>query len=306
MPYLNQKVYARDPQVLYNNKNTNNLYGVYIDPEKLSMVGRYRRILAGSFLGSNQRPLARSKVIAPYVAAATSFVVDNPWAFLPGDVLYEIGDNTEDYLAERLAVANAVQEFGTVVSVDAGTSLFQTTVTPSAIAVGDVYTLKFEEVEIKVTAATTVVADLIDLIKVALADFNRPEFTSLEMATVTYNAANIVFQAKELGLIFTIATSVTGAGALDVLVAPGAGTLTITPAAGNNNQVIGAKVGVINDRPVGVITETKYLNDDRGLDLVADFAAYDMANVYKKSLLYLDGSIVDQLPRVSFFPAYGN
>lgn len=305
MTYINQKRFTRDPQVLFNNRNTNNLQGAYLKPESLSKVGQYKKVIAGSIYGSNNRLLARANIISPYTAAATSVVVDNPWAFLPGDVLYEIGDDTENYLGEQQAVNNATQVFGTVTSVDPGSELFQTTVTPSAIAVNDVFTLKFEEVEVKVTATTTVVADLIELIKNALAEYNRPQQTSLESVTIEYTASSIVFTAKEVGIIFTVTTSVVGSGAFAVLVAPGAGTLNITPDVGNNSHSIGAKIGVISDRPVGIIGNTHYVTDDWGLGLVADFAAYDMANINKKALPYLDGSIVAQLPRLQFTPAYG-
>lgn len=305
MTYINEKRFALDPQILYNNCNTNNLHGAYVKPEHLSKVGQYKKILAGSILGSNNRLLARANIISPYAAGSNQVVVDNPWAFLPGDVLYEIGDSSENYLGEQQAVSNATQIFGTVDSIDAGAGFFTTTVTPSAIAVGDIFTLKFEEVEVKVTATTTDVADLIELIKQALAKYNRPQQTSLEYVTVEYTATNIVFTAKEVGIIFTISTSVVGSGAFDVLVASGAGTLTITPDAGNSNHSIGAKIGVISDRPLGIIAHTYYVTDDWGLGLVADFAAYDMANVYKKALPYLDGSIVSQLPRLQFIPTYG-
>lgn len=300
MAFINQKRYVLDPQILYNNCNTNNLHGAYIKPESLSQVGSYKKIPAGSFLGSNNRAIARSKVIAPYTAGSDSVVVQTPWLFLPGDVLYEIGDKTDNLYAEQQAVANQTQEFGTVTAVDSGSGKFKTTVTPNNIAAGDVFSLTFEEIEVKVIADSTDTADLIDKLKSAMSQYLRPDRTSLDTVNIEYSPTEISFTAVETGMLFTVTTAVGGTGSLDVTVEPGAGTLSISPAAGNNNQSIGAKIGVVGDRALGVIAHTYYLNNDWGQDLVADFAAYDMANVYKKALPYLDGDLIAQLPKLEF------
>ncbi|MDJ0594425.1 MAG: hypothetical protein QNJ72_31360 [Pleurocapsa sp. MO_226.B13] len=304
--YLNERRYQFDRPILYNNNNVNSLYQAYINPEAVSKVGEYKKIPAGSFLTSDNRLLARANIISPYTAADPSVIVDNPWVFLPGDVLYEIGDSSFNLLAEQQAVNNATQELGTVTAVNPGVEKFQVTLTPSAIAIGDVFNLQFEEMSIAVTATTTDVADLLQLLSSALTDQRRSHFSSIDAVDIAIDATSLTITAKETGQIFTTSGSVVGTGALSIQVAGGAGTLTITPAAGNNSHDIGAKIGVINARPLGIVAHTKYLTDDWGLELVGDLAAYDTANINTKAVPYLDGNIVSALPTLKFMPTYGS
>lgn len=305
MPYLNRKSYRRDRPVLYNNCNTNNLYGSYIDPSQISKVGGYRRVIEGSWLTQLGRVLARSLVIAPYVSGDAAVVVSNPWAFLPGDVLFQIGDETVNALSEKNAVANATQEFGTVVSVDAGVNPQKTTLTIAAVAVDDVLSVKLGEVEVSYTAVST---DIGEAAKGLYDEFtlhlNQSHFSTIDRVEFDFTATELVITAKNVGEIFSTTAIVSGSATIDVAVTPGIGTLVITPAAGNTDQNIGAKIGVIDQPVAGIIASSLYLTDESGSDRVGDYAAYDTANINRKALTYLDGDLVSALPTLKFMPPY--
>ncbi|NJO63800.1 MAG: hypothetical protein HC836_38140 [Richelia sp. RM2_1_2] len=95
-------------------------------------------------------------------------------------------------------------------------------------------------------------------------------------------------------------------GTLAVVVTQAVGAVLITPQGGNASLEIGAKIGTISDLPLGVITHEHYLTDDDGNDVNCAVTAYDMASVNTLSLPYIDGAItMQQLPKLSFIPAYG-
>ena len=306
MSYLTTKHYSLDRPVLYNNVNTNNLFNSYIKPENLSLVGGYKKIPAGSWLAEGDRPLDRAIVISPYTAGETKLKVNNPWAFLPGDVLHIIGDATNNAIAERNAVDNATAPIlGTVTSVDAGSSPMITTITPSAVAVDDIFKLKIEEIEVSFTATTTNVADVTKGLYDQLVTYHmQSDHSTLEAINITDNGTDLTITAKEPGLIFMATGQVVGSGGLAIAVADGIGTLNISLGAGNANLDIGAKIGSIDKKTLGIIASTMYLTDSDNLDRTADCAPYDMANIYCHAMIYLDGSLVNNHPTLKFIPSY--
>lgn len=307
MSYLTQKQYSLDRLVLFNNLNTNNLNGRYIKPANLSNVGGYKKILAGSWLTTGDRLLDRAIVINPYTAAQTKVAVNNPWAFLPGDVLHIIGDSDEDYFAEKSAIEQATAPvFGTVVSIDPGVNPQLTTVTPASVAIGNIFNLKIAEVQISFTATTTVVADVVKGLYDQLSLYlQQSEHSTLQGIEFKNNTTNLSLEAKEPGQIFITTGSVVGSGTMAIAVAEGIGTLNITPGAGNANLTTGAKIGSINKPGLGIIANTLYLTDQDNLERVADCAAYDAGNINKKALPYLDGALVAANQTLKYMPPYG-
>ena len=307
MSYLTTKKYALDRPVLYNNVNANSLYGNHIKPGNLSSVGGYKKIPAGSWLTENYRLLDRAIAISPYTAGQTKVAINNPWAFLPGDVLHIIGSINEDYLAEKNAVEQATAPiFGTVVSVNAGSNPMLTTITPTGVAVGDVFNLKIEEIKVSHIATTTNVGDVvIGLYEKLMDSLQSSEHSTAEGLTIKGNGTNLTMSAKEPGQIFITTGSVVGSGNMAIAVSEGIGTLNITLGAGNANLVIGAKIGSINKKVLGIIAHTQYLTDADNLERVADYAAYDAANINKKALIYLDGALVAANQTLKYMPSYG-
>ena len=307
MSYLTKKTFRRERPVLYNNCNTNNLQGSYIKPSNISKVGDYKRVVEGTWLGYSDRLVPAAIVISPYTAGDPSVVVNNPWAFLPGDVLSLIGDETENYMTEKDAVSSGTApEFGTVDSVDPGVSPQQTTVTPSAVAIGDIYTLKIGETEVSFEATTAVVDDVVTGLYDALTIYlQQSHHSTVESLKIENNVTDLILTAESPGEIFVTTGSVVGAGALDIAIAPGVGTVNITPGAGNAAVNIGAKLRDITVRPLGIIATPIYLTSDHGLDRIGDYAAYDSANINKAALTYLDGDLVASMPTLKYMKPYG-
>lgn len=311
MPYLTQKKYILDVPVLYNNLNTNNINLGYIQPNKVANAGGYKRILAGSWITSengNLRLLDRAIVAANYTAGENQVIVNNPWAFLPGDVLHIIGNADENLLAEKNAVeSGSAPVFGTVNSVNAGGSPMKFIITPASVAVNDIFKLKIEEIEVSFIATTTNVADVVKgLYDELTKNFQQSHHSSLEGLSITDNNTSLTLEAKEIGQIFLVSGSVVGSGTTAIAVDKGIGTLNITPGAGNADLAFGAKVGSINKPGLGIIASTLYLTDDDRQERLADYTVYDAGNINKKALLYLDGALVLANQTFKYIPRYGN
>lgn len=308
MSYLTQKQYALDRPVLFNNLNVNNLISSYIKPELISSVGGYKKIPAGSWLTDGDRLLDRAIVISPYTAGQTKVAVNNPWAFLPGDVLHIIGDSSENYMAEKNAVEQATAPvFGTVVSVNTGVAPMLTTITPANVAVGDIFNLEIEETQVSYIANTTVVADVVKGLYDQLVTYmQQSHHSTIEGLKIKNNGTNLSLQTKEPGQIFVTTGSVVGTGTMAIAVSEGIGTLEITAGAGNANLTIGSKIGSINKPGLGIIAHTLYLTDQDNLDRVGDYAAYDAGNIFKKSLTYLDGALVAANQTLKYMPPYSS
>lgn len=305
MSYLIQKSYRVDKQVLFNACGTNSLYGAIIKPENLTAIAGFKRILAGTFLDSNGGVLKRALTLSPYTAGDATVIVNNPFAFAIGDVLYEIGDDTENMMAENTAVNTAAQIFGTVTAIDTGLHKQSATVTPASVAIGDIYFVSIDQRLTSFTATTTDIADVTKGLCLALTTGLKSHHSVLDYLDIEDDGTKLTITHKEPGEIFSISSNVTGTGTLETFVEQGVGALTITPDAGNSNQDIGAKIGTIDSIPLGVITNEYYLSDNDGMDKTADLAAYDAANVYKNALVYLDGHIIKSLPTLKFTPIYG-
>ncbi len=308
MTFLNKKTYQLDPPVLLDLNNTNNLNSAYIQPEKLSLVGRYKRVRAGSWLANDSRLLPAAIVIGAYTAGETSVVVNNPWAFLPGDVLSIVGDATENAIAEYNAVTQGTApEFGTVTVVNPGIEPFEATLTLSAIANGDAIFLKLENVIAGYSATSADISEAIKGLYDSLVTNRQESNHDLnEAIQITNNGTTLTFKAAEPGILFEINGGVTGAGSMDIAIAEGTGSLTITPGAGNADLEFGAKLRDINYQGLGIFANTMYCTEDRGLERLADNAPYDAGNIYKKSLLYLDGELIRSNPTLKYSPAYGS
>lgn len=306
MSYLIQKAYSIDKQVLFNNVNANSLYGLILLPEQVTLISKYRRVLAGTFITESGRILSRGVLLSPYTASDTTIVVNNPYAFKVGDVLYEIGDATENRSAEINAVANASQQFGTVSAIDPASNKQITEITPASIAVGDIFFVWLEGQSFSFVAETTDVADVVKGLHAALVGGMQSHHSIRNHLMISEDGTKITLSAKEPGQIFKVSGSVTGTGTLAIEVTQAVGRITITPTAGNNNHDVGAKIGTIDDMPIGVITHDYYLTDEAGIDRSADLAVYDTANVYKKALVYLDGHIISTIPTLKYTPTYGS
>jgi len=312
MAYRNLKSYRVEKSILYDNTNTNALYGTVLYPDVLTMVAGYKRIIQGVVFGTNKKPIPRAKLIAPYASGDPVIHTNNPWLFFPGDVLYEIGDATENLIAEKAAIeSGSAQILGTISSIDVQRQALIYEITPATPAIGDVFNLEigtnFYGQTYSFTASTTDVADVTKGLADALLNDMQSHLGVVECLEVTEDGAKVTIAAKEPGEIFTIVPSVVGTtGTLTQVVSQGMGAITIIPDAGNSNHAVGAKVGKIDQLPLGIIAHDHYLTDDQGLDRSADIAAYDRANIYKKALPYLDGQIASMLSGCRFSPFYGD
>ncbi|ARV58067.1 hypothetical protein BZZ01_04940 [Nostocales cyanobacterium HT-58-2] len=307
---LSRTSFRLEKPILYNNVNAQSLYGALIDPANIAKVGGFRRIPAGSFLAAKNRLLPRARIISPYTSGSATVIVSNPYPFKVGDVLKVIGTPTSTPIQESQAVNNATAaDFGTVTAIDTANNKQVTTVTPAAVAVGNVFSLTIEGATISYTATTTTAADVAKGLKNNFDAAKSPTGALFDLRAEV-NGDSLVFTHEYLGEIAEIVGNVVqGAaattGTLAVTVTQSVGALTITPASGNTNQVIGNKIGTITDLVLGVITHDHLLTDDDGIDTPRALAAYDSAMVNTKALPYLDGHIVNALPRLAFTPRYG-
>ncbi len=305
MSYLTRKSYRIDKTVLYNNCNTNSLYGQIVPASDVRKIGNDSKIFEGS-IWTNKGLLARANLISPYTASSNTIIVHNPYPFKVGDVLYEIGDSSEDTIGESQRINNnTAQVLGTITAIDTANNYQVTEITPSAIAIGDVFNLDLEGQTASFTATTTDVADVTAGLKDALLNRMRSHHSLIDCLEITEDGTKLVLTAKEPGEIFFVKGSVVGAGQLAIIVTTSVGAITITPDAGNNSHQIGAKVGRIDQYPLGVIAKSYYLTDNEGLAKTVDISAYDTANVYRKALHYLDGQVVTALPTIKLTPHYG-
>lgn len=304
MSYITRKAYNLEKQVLFNNCNTNNLNQQIMLADKVVNIAGYRRVFEGTIMTAGGI-LKRAKLISPYTSGGNTIITNYPYPFAVGDILYEIGDSTENAIAEAAAISGATQILGTVTAIDTATTYQVTEVTPSGVAIGDVFSVEFGYQAYTFTATTTNVADVTAGLLAAINSGLRSHHSLLDFLEITEDGTKLVFTAKEPAEIFTITGSVVGTGALDIQVTTAVGAITITPDGGNNSHAIGAKIGTIDQVPLGIIANSFYLNDNENLDKTMDIAAYDMANIYKKSLPYLDGQIVQSLPTLKYSPAYG-
>ena len=305
MAYLTRKVYRIDNAVLYNNCNTNNLYGQIVPGSDIGRIGDAAIIYQGS-IWTDKGVLARANLISPYTSGDTTIIVHNPYPFKVGDVLYEIGDGSEDIMAESQAVnGGTAQTLGTITAIDNAQNYQITEITPGEIAVGDIFNLDLLGQTASFIAATTNVADVTAGLKDNLLNRMRSHHSLIDCLEVTEDGTKLVLTAKEPGEIFTVRGSVVGTGQLAIAVTNSVGAITITPDAGNNSHAVGAKIGRIDQYPLGVIGKSYYLTDSEGLNKTVDIAAYDTANINRKALHYLDGQIVTSLSTIKLIPTYG-
>ena len=305
--------YRLEKPVLYNLMHAQALHAALIEPEMLSKIGGYRQIIAGSFLATGNRILPRATVISPYASGESQVIVNNPAAFIPGDVIRVIGTVASSSFDEAQSITMGTAPiFGTVTSVEGGIDMQKTTVTPNSVAVGNIFVLDIEGIKFSYIAETTSNEDVVNGLKQA--------FLQSKSQTSVFNddGIRLVGTPTELTIeshmpreVITVKANViqgdaATVGTLDVEVTQAVGAVLITPQGSNASLEIGAKIGTITDLPLGVITHDYYLTDDDGNDVNCRIAAYDMASVNTNALPYLDGAIVmQQLPKLSFIPAYG-
>ncbi|MBW4635283.1 MAG: hypothetical protein KME30_26330 [Iphinoe sp. HA4291-MV1] len=306
------KLYRFEKPILYNNVNTESLYGATIRPEKVAYIAPLgRRILAGSFLAAGERLLPRARIISPYFTDSNYVIVSNPAVFQAGDVLKVIGTPSSTPLEEAAAVLQGTAAtFGTVVSVDAASRIQITTVIPDSVAVGNVFVLSVEEVSISYVATAATVKNVVEGLKAVFDGvWGRSDGRREIRADITVGGDGLIFTSFEPGEIFVVKGMVAqgiadSTGTLNIEVTQPVGALNITPVDGNGDYPIGTKIGTITDVPLGVIGNEYLLTDEDGIDYERSVSAYNKAAVFTKSLPYLDGAIVQQLPGLSFMPVY--
>jgi hypothetical protein len=306
--YLTQKRYRLTRSILYDGLNTNALYAQIIYPDILTRVGRYKRLLPGTFWAQDKLPLRRAEVLSPYNAGDTTLFVNNPHIFAVGDPLYEIGSETPDLNAEKNAIENATaQLLGTITAIDASQKRQTTRITPAAIADGDTYTFEMAGLPLVVTVDQgSTLPQFLEKIQTTILRLgvgnNIVESLEFDFSSGTY----LDITAKEIDEIFKTTGSVSGTGTLSIQVVDAVGQITITPDAGNNNQNIGAKIGRIDQYPVGIITQDHIFEDDDGIEKGQNVTIYDRANIYRDALPYLDGQIVRAVQQLKYQPMYGS
>lgn len=305
MSYLIQKSYRIEKPILYNPCGVNTLYGVILDPALINYISGFKQVYEGSFLTDKREILARTTTLSPYASGETEVFVHNPFPFKVGDVLYEIGDETEDRIAEINAINNASRLFGTITAIDTSSVKQVTWVTPEDTVADDVVSLSIDGLSVSYVAMSDQIDEVVKGLYDALVGGLHSHHSVLEALDISEDGSKLILTLKEPGGVFVTKGSVTGTGSLTIAVQEAIGKMTITPAAGNSSFNVGAKIGRIDQFPVGVIAHRYYLNDEDGMDRATSLSAYDTANVYKKSLPYLDGQIVSLIPTLKFTPTYG-
>ena len=284
MSIITRYSYRIEKPVLYNNLNTQRLYGALISPNNIAKVGGYERIPEGSFLAVGQRLLPRGRLISPYNSGDSTITVANPYVFKPGDSLKLIGTPTSTPLQESTAVINATAPaFGTVVSISASGGPQVTTISPNSVAVDNIFTLFIDEAPLTYTAINTNNADVVNgLISAFLSSkSNTSSWEDIQMtATGGGNTLQISYiYSREIFVVRGSVAQGSGSttGSMAIQVTQPVGQVTITPASGNTSLDIGSKIGTITDTPLGVITHEFYLTDYEGTDREVALAAYDQA-----------------------------
>lgn len=306
---LTRYAYKMERPILYGDTITERLYGRYINPLDIPKIGGHRRILPGVFLGNNNRPISRSKILSPYTSNGTTVIVDNPWAHKVGDVLKVIGSPSAMPNEEYTAIASAsAAAFGTITAISPVGDRQVTTVTVASPAIGNVFNLIIDGVSFSHTATTTVAADTaIALVNI----FNSQKSQTSSWADIDASAVGgvITFTHRFAREVFVISSSVVqGSGATTgtatVSVTSAIGALTITPATDNGNHAIGTKIGTITDIPLGVVTEEYYLTDNDLQDRPTDLSVVTMGTINIYALPYIDGHLTKSLTRLSWMPVY--
>lgn len=309
MSFLTRYAYKMDRPILYGDTVTERLHGRYITPTDIPKIGGHRRILPGTILGNNNRPVSRSKIISPYTSNGTSVIVSNPWAHKVGDVLKIISVPGATAAAENTAVAAAsAAAFGTITAISSVGDRQVTTVTIASPAVGNIFSLNIDGITISHTATTTVAADTATALE-ALYNSQKSQTSTWADLDVAVAGAVLTFTHRYAREIFVISSSVAqgsggSTGTATVVAISAIGTLTITAATDNGNQVIGTKIGTITDVPLGIVTEEYYLTDNELQDRATDLSVVTMGAINTLSLPYIDGHIVASLPRLSWMPPY--
>lgn len=306
---LTRYAYKLERPILYGDTVTERLYGRYINPIDIPKIGGHRRILPGTILGNNNRPVSRSKIISPYTSNGTSVIVSNPWAHKVGDVLKIIGVPGATAAAENTAVtAASAAAFGTITAISSVGDQQVTTVTIASPAVGNIFTLTIDGVSFSFTSATTTAADTATGL---LGVYNSQKSQTSTWADIdaAVSGAVITFTHRYAREIFVVSSSVAqgvggSTGTATVAVTSAIGALTITAATDNGNQVIGTKIGTITDVPLGILTEEYYLTDNELQDRATDLSVVTTGSINTLALPYIDGHIVASLPRLSWMPPY--
>lgn len=266
---LTRYAYKLERPILYNNVNTERLYGRYIVPTDIAKIGGYRRVIPGSILTNTNRILPRSKIISPYASDATTVIVSNPWAFKVGDALKVIGTPTSTPTAENSSVVGATAAaFGVVSAISLLDGPQTTTVTIASPAIGNIFTLVVDGASISFTAVATTAADVASALK-SLFDAQKSQTSTWADIDASVTAAVITFTHRYPAEVFAVSSNIIqgaggSTGTATVAVTAAIGALTITPTATNGNQIIGTKIGTITDIPLGIITHEFYLSDDEG------------------------------------------
>lgn len=301
--YQTINAYRQDPEIFFNEKNREAYPSAIINSDRVVDIGGDRRIMAGSFITGSGRVLPRSKVLTPYASGGTTIVVGNPWAFQVGDVIHAIGGANESAAADLASFTTPVQ-VGTVTAINKSIVKAKTRVTVASPAIGDVYSIFFDNraKEVRFTATTNVLADAIQGLYNAILNISS-DFSTLNYLTIDVGAGFLEFTHQENNCPFTIDASKTGTGTITVSSVAAVGVLTIAPAGGNPALGIGRKIGTLVDRPVGVVEREFLLTDIRQNDIADTVVIYNAANLVKSALPYIDGNILQTLPKVAVFPA---
>ncbi|NMG10713.1 hypothetical protein [Brasilonema sp. UFV-L1] len=162
-----RQAYRFEKPILYNNVNTESLYGAVIEPENVAYIAPLGRcIRAGSFLATGDRLLPRARIISPYTSDSNNVIVSNPAVFKPGDVLRLIGTSSSTPQQEAAAVFQGTAvSFGTIVSVDASLVHQVVTCTVGNVSPGNIFILLIEGVSLSCTATTSNSADVVSALK---------------------------------------------------------------------------------------------------------------------------------------------
>lgn len=303
---MKRSVYYQDPPILSTNIGSENAFHCTIEAADVATIAGEQELPAGTFLckkAGGHRPLARSRVLAPYTSGATQLVVENPHFFKVGDVLRVIGTPGQTRYEEENAVKNATAPlFGTVTAINSLNQKQITTVTFASVAVGNVFTILINDVPISFTATAASNQNVADGLALALTKAQTGS-SPIEEIEASAPGGVLTLTTRQPGYIFSVSASVsqgTGGslGTATVAVPTPIGAITITPQGGNATLAIGAKVGTIGDVVVGVLANSV----DFSADEYRHIAPYSAGLIYIKALPYIDGDIMAQLPKLTYTP----
>lgn len=311
MVYYYQKRYRQEKPVMYNNIGTKELYGAFINPERIATIGGEKLVIEGSFLTPDGGVLARARTLGRYNGDGKIYV-SNPYPFAPGQSLRVIGEPKADQYAEYQAVVTGTAPvLGTVTRVVSDLVKQTLSLTPIGLVPGNIIDAWIDWIPVTYAVISEDISEIVQGLKKAISSI-RGTFLTLNDLELNATDTALEISAKEPGDIFSVLPGVSQGSAATVgsvrtEVLSGVGCIEFEPDPGAPSALrASSRIGTIDEIPLGVIAHAYYLSDSEGGPRPRDLAAYNEGMVNRRSLPYLDGHLIQSIPGLSYMPHYGD